>query len=382
MSLERDAPREDKLRALVRQKELDAIVAMSPENFAYAADVHILTVNDLRPRMAFAVIPAAGEAEMIICSIEKSLAEAEAGIGRIHTYTEFVDDPIEVLVERLGRLGLDTGRIGIDLDYLPASAHAKLTKRLHNLQLVNTTEDIAAIRAIKTPAEIALLQRVTQSTHRAVLDGLAASKLGDTEQDMCFQIASRILRGGADGTAFLCFASGDRTPIAHAMATERVPQESEIIRLDLGGTYGSYSSDFARTYSSGNPTLLQRQTHAAMLAIQRGIIGGIAPGMLAEDIFFLARDEYGKAGLAFRMPHIGHSFGIELHESPMLRPGDKTPIAVGMALNIEPVVSDEAGNMYHTEDLIEVTPTGTRLLTLGMAPDEIPIIGQTVPVAA
>jgi Xaa-Pro aminopeptidase len=61
----------------------------------------------------------------------------------------------------------------------------------------------------------------------------------------------------------------------------------------------------------------------------------------------------------------------------MLRPGDKTKIKPGMVLNIEPVVSDGA-NMYHTEDLIEVTESGHRLMTLGLAPDEMPVIGQTV----
>jgi hypothetical protein len=29
----------------------------------------------------------------------------------------------------------------------------------------------------------------------------------------------------------------------------------------------------------------------------------------------------------------------------------------------------------HTEDLVEVTETGARVLTLGLAPEEIPVIG-------
>jgi Xaa-Pro dipeptidase len=376
MEQQAGASKEGKIQSLAKTLGLDAIVAMSPENFAYATDVHCITVNLLRPRQAFAIIPAKGSSELIICSIEKSLAEQESGIKRIHTYTEFVDNPIDVLVSRLSELGLESGRIGIDLDYLPASSHERLKKPLHNLELVNTTEEIAAIRAVKSPPEIAALEHAAKSTHRAVLDGMAASHLGDTERDMCLRIANGILKGGADGTLFLCFASGERTPIAHAMATERVPKESEVIRFDLGGTYGSFASDFARTYSSGNPTKLQRDTYAGMLKIQKAIIAGIKPGMLAEDVFFLARDAYKHHGVPFTMPHIGHSFGVELHESPMLRPGDKTRIKAGMVLNIEPVVSDGA-NMYHTEDLIEVTESGHRLMTLGLAPDEMPVIGQS-----
>jgi Xaa-Pro aminopeptidase len=76
------------------------------------------------------------------------------------------------------------------------------------------------------------------------------------------------------------------------------------------------------------------------------------------------------------MPHIGHSFGVELHENPMLRPGDKTVITEGMVINIEPVARDSEGSMYHIEDLFVVTPTGHRLLTLGLPPPELPSIGQ------
>lgn len=368
-----------KLQDAVGRLGLDAIVAMSPENFAWVSGVHCITVNLLRPRQAYAIVPARGEPELVICSIEESLAKDESPVGRIHTYTEFADDPIDMLAGRLREMGLEQGRVGMDLDYLPTSSHQRLMATMHNVDLVNTTEEIAAIRAIKTPGEVALMEHAARGTHRAVLDAMAASRLGETERTMCGRIANGILASGADGTLFLCFASGERTPMAHAMATDREPRESEIIRFDVGGTYGSFASDFARTYSTGNPTDLQKQAYAAMLRVQKAVISAVRPGMLAEDVFFVTRDEYRKNGLIFRMPHIGHSFGVELHESPMLRPGDKTVLKPGMVLNIEPVVSDEAGNSYHTEDLLEVTEAGTRLMTLGTAPDEIPVIGQTLP---
>ena len=47
-------------------------------------------------------------------------------------------------------------------------------------------------------------------------------------------------------------------------------------------------------------------------------------------------------------------------------------------MNIEPSGADETGTKYHTEDLVEVTENGPRLMTLGLAPEEIPIIGKPV----
>lgn len=370
--------KEPQLRGLVRKLGVDALVVMSPENFAYASGLHILTVNMIRPRQAFLIMPAKGEPELVLCSIEMSLAKVEGWLETIHPYTEFVDHPMDVLAKRLVALGLESATIGIDSDFLPLSSYERLHKNLPKLKLVNTTEEVSSVRAIKTAEEVAHVEWATRGTHRAVLDAMAASKLGDTERDMCLKIASGIIRNGADGTAFLCFASGDRTPQSHAMATDRVPAESQIIRFDVGGAYGSYFSDFARTYSTGSPTAMQRQTHAALVKVQKAVIAAVRPGIAAEDLFHLTRDEFKKHGIPFGMPHIGHSFGVELHETPMLRPGEKTRIQKGMILNIEPVTTDEAGSKYHTEDLVEVTETGFRLMTLGLAPEDIPVLGQTV----
>ena len=370
--------KEPQLRALIETLDVDALVMMSPENFAYASGLHILTVSLIRPRQAFLILPKKGEPELVICSIELSLAKSDGWVETIHGYTEFIDHPMDVLAGRLSALGLEAATVGIDSDFLPLSSYERLAKNLPKLKLRNTTESISTVRVIKTREEIAHVEWATRGTHQAVLKGMAQSKLGDTERDMCLKIASGIIRNGADGTAFLCFASGDRTSQAHAMASERVPKEGEIIRFDVGGAYGSYYSDFARTYSTGNPSAMQRQTHATLVKVQRAVVEAVRPGIAAEDLFFLTRDEFKKHNVPFAMPHIGHSFGVELHETPMLRPGEKTKIQEGMILNIEPVTSDGDGSKYHTEDLVEVTETGYRLLTLGLAPEEIPIIGQTI----
>jgi Xaa-Pro dipeptidase len=375
-------PNRERLQAIVRDNGLDALIAMSPENFAYVAGVHILTVASIRPRQAFAVLPASGEPFLVLCSIEKTLAQSEGWISDIEVYTEFVDNPIDALTKVLRDRGLAGGKLGIDLDYLPANSYERLKKSLHNVGLVDTTETISAIRAIKTPGEIQFMEKAARETHRAVLDAMAQSRLGDTERDIANRIANGIVNEGADGTLFLCFSSGDRTSQPHAYATDRVPAEGEIIRFDVGGTYGAFATDFARTYSTGNPSAMQKQVHRALCEAQEATIAAMAPGVLAEDLFFICKDEFAKRGLAWTLPHIGHSFGVELHENPMMRPGDKTPLATGMVINIEPMTFDDDGSFYHTEDLVVVTETGTRLLTLGLAPKDLPIIGQTVPTAS
>lgn len=372
------SPNTAELKALPAKEGLDAIIAMSPENFAYASGAFISTVRLIRPRHAYAVLPAKGDPFNIVCSIEESLTRAESWIPDVRTYTEFAEQPVEVLARELKKQGLDKGKLGIDLDYLPASAYADLKASLPNAEFVNTTEMVSEIRVIKSESEITLLETTTKQTHRAVLDAMAASKLGDSEADMAQKIANNIINYGADGTLFMAFGSGARTAHPHTTAQPDVfPKPGDIIRFDVGGTYGAFASDFARTYSAGDPTAEQRQIHAALVRIQRATIEAMKPGVTAEDLFHLCKELYPKHGLTFTMPHIGHSFGVELHESPMLRPGDKTPLKAGMIINIEPMVKHASGT-YHTEDLVLVTENGYRLLTLGLAPEELPVIGQTI----
>ncbi len=371
-------PDRERLQALPGKLGLDAVIAMSPENFAYAAGVFILTVGLVRPRQAFTIIPAKGDPTLVICAIEKALTQKESWIKDIRTYVEFVENPIDALSTALKDLGLDKGRIGLDLDYLPQSSHQRLMTNLPKLSLANTTEDIAKIRVVKTPEQIAFMEQTTKQTHRAAIDAMAASRLGDSERDIANRIASGIITNGADGTLFVCFSSGPRTAQAHAHATERVPQESEIIRFDIGGSYGAWSSDFARTYSTGKPSKLQRETYGRLWEIQKATIEMVKPGVIAEDVFYFSREQYKKHGLPAHQALVGHSFGIELHENPVLRPGDKTEIKAGMVFNVEPSVFDEERSCYHLEDLFVVTDTGPRILTLGLPPKEIPVLGQTL----
>ncbi len=366
------------IRSLIVDGKLDALVCMAPENFTYLSGAYISTLSTIRPRQGFAVVPRNGDPALVICSIERNQAAAESWIGDIRVYTEFLETPVDALATLLKEKGLASATVGIDLDYLPASSFERLKDALPGLRLVDTGGKVAAIRAVKTPEEIAVLERTTRATHRAVMDAMAASQPGETERQMANRVANGLVEGGANGILFLHFGSGERSGHVHGYASDAVTGESEIIRMDVAGCYGPWSSDLARTYSSGAPTATQRDVYRRLREIQAETIASMRPGVPAEDVFFTCHRAFEARGLDCFLPHIGHSFGVELHEAPMIRPGDKTPLAAGMAINIEPMTFDSDGACYHTEDLVLITPDGNRLLTLGLAPAELPVIGSTL----
>lgn len=371
-------PNQAALEKLIADKQLDALVCMSPENFTYVAGVHVTTVENLRPRQAFVILKSDGTSELVVCSIEDSLVRSESWVKNITLYTEFKVEPVQALAEALERLRLDKALIGMDLDYLPVSSYLSLSGKLPELKFINTTEDVASVRSVKLPDEIEILERAVRQTHLAVLEGISEGKVGDTDKALANRIIKKVFEAGADGTLHLHLASGERTPHIHNHPGEDATKPGEILRLDVGGLYGAYMSDFARTFSTGNPSELQRDTYRKLCEVQEITIAAMKPGVKAEDIFFLCKTEFEARGLPCTLPHIGHSFGIEVHERPMIRPGDKTELTPGMVINIEPMTVDEEGSCYHTEDLVLITPDGNRILTLGLAPKEIPILGEPV----
>lgn len=366
----------EKLLSLPELAGVDALVAMSPENFSYVGGTFVLTVELLRPRHGYAIVAKDSDPVLVVCSIETSLVQEESWIDDIRSYTEFKDNPIDALVSVLKEKGLAAGKIGIDLSYLPYNSYALLVDRLPDAEIVDTTDVVAAMRGVKTGDEVAKIESATQITHTSVIDAMAASRLGETEKTMADRIVTGLIERGAEGSLFGVFSSGERTRMPHALPTDRVPERSEIIRFDVGGRFGPWKSDFARTYSTGDPTETQRDFYRNLREVQEEAIESVKPGARAEDVFFACREGFEKRKMGFHMPHVGHGFGIELHEDPMLRPGEKTVLKEGMVFNIEPFGFDKSGIGYHLEDLVVVTESGNRLLTLGLAPTEIPVIGK------
>lgn len=371
-------PNLEALQALIASQKLDALVCMSPENFTYLAGAYITTLKTIRPRQAFAILSRRGRAQAIVCGIEEALVRVESWISDVRPYIEFRDDPTESLATSLTEMGLSAGVIGLDLQCLPAASFLQLRSLLPNAEFIDTTERVAAVRAIKTAAEIAWLEKTTRDTHLAIVDALAESRLGDTDQLIANRIIKRMFDLGANGVQHFHLASGPRTPQIHNAPSPDATRISEILRLDVGGTYGAYASDVARTYSTGAPKPLHSEVYRALCDVQAKTIAFMRPGVTAHEVYETCRAAFADHGLPCSLPHVGHSFGIEAHESPMMRPGENTVLKPGMVINIEPLTQDADGNLYHTEDLVVVTEQGTRLLTHGLAPRDIPVLGQAL----
>ena len=165
-----------RLKKRIVAEGLDAIVASSPENVTYVSGFVVPSQSLMRWRHAAVIVTADGRISMVAIDMEATTVKAHAGIDDLRIYREFTDDPMDKLAEALKDLKLDRGKVGIELEFLPAKDFQTLQKTLPGVQWAGADAIFNKARQIKTPAELALLRSLSKLTDKALGDALQIGK--------------------------------------------------------------------------------------------------------------------------------------------------------------------------------------------------------------
>jgi Xaa-Pro dipeptidase len=104
------------IRAM-REAGLDALISISPENFAYVTGFLSPTQPLMRWRHAMALVTANAATALVVVDMEANTIRAKAPAGtEIEVWREFKFDAMQVLADLLRKHGLGKARIGIELD--------------------------------------------------------------------------------------------------------------------------------------------------------------------------------------------------------------------------------------------------------------------------
>jgi Xaa-Pro aminopeptidase len=123
-------------------------------------------------------------------------------------------------------------------------------------------------------------------------------------------------------------------------------------------------SDMTRMAFLGQPGKRVRALYDAVLEAQLTAIEAVRPGVTTARVDGAAREVLKRHGLDRQFVHsTGHGLGLEIHEGPRLGRRDKTKLAPGMAITIEPgaYIRDFGG--IRIEDTVLVTKNGCEVLT-------------------
>ncbi len=355
---------------------VDAVIAVSPENVQHLAGVFIISQRMIRDRLAFAVFRRSASPFFVVSTVVEHTARTKGWIDEVVPYTEHVVRPIQGLISALKDHGLDRGRVWLEMGYLPAREADILRAELPGLEILDAEKVLDLTRMVKTPEEIELMTRNALVWEIGVRDAYMAVRDGESEQSIAKRLMQNVLSGGADWIPFISFASGPRrTMIGHAVPDETPVRRGDIMRLDMVGFFRGYYTDFGRMAIIGSPSPKQREAYGKILTLQREMIARAKPGVRACDLYQQAVAVGKELGMQFKMDAIGHSLGICLHEYPILSEHEEQALTQDMLLCIEIAHRFEGLGRFHMEDLIRVTPAGGERITTLINTSEMLVVG-------
>jgi Xaa-Pro dipeptidase len=147
-------------RQTMREQGWDAVLACSPENFAYVTGFLSPTQPLMRWRHAMALVTADGDCSLLAVDMEASTVRAKAPDADIRVWSEFSFDCMQQLASLLESKGLGSAKIALETDYLPAADFAALTAYLPAARFAAAQTALARMRQIKTPEEIAIMRKL------------------------------------------------------------------------------------------------------------------------------------------------------------------------------------------------------------------------------
>jgi len=353
----------DRQKQAMATAGLDALVAVSPENFAYGVGFVVPSQPLMRWRHAMTVLAADGARGVICVDMEETTVRGRLPDEDIRVWGEFTDDPMATLARLLTDLGAANARVGIEFAYLPAGDCERLRARLPGAELVPADALFDRLRQIKTPAEIELLRRLSRISDSAIAASFDAVSPGDTEINMAAALTRSVYEQGAEHFKLMIVATGPRSELPNVGPTERVLAPDDICRVEIFSVIGGYHAGVCRTAAVSRRPPEAERIWANLVECKYLVLDAIRPGASARAVYELFLSKFGELGLP-PISFVGHGIGLHLHEEPYLGKYDDYEIEAGMVLGVEPLVYRTGlGFGLQLKDMVAVTETGAELLS-------------------
>lgn len=320
-----------------------------------AAQVNVRYLTGLSSSNAAVLVEPDGSATVYTDFRYANRARALEGV-------EAVETP-RGLVGALGGL-LHGRRIGFEAEHLPYAAFRSLADA--GVDLVPRSGLVESLRAVKDADEIEALRRAGALSDE-IFAALAAERFsGRTELELVWWVERSFREAGAGGVAFgTIVAAGATGSSPHAVPGDRVIEPGVLVTIDAGCVLDGYCSDCTRTFAVGDVPERLRELHALCLEAQLAGLEAVGPGVHGRDADAASRAPIEAVNLGWAYGHgLGHGVGMQVHESPVLRPESTDVLEPGNVVSVEPGIylPEEAAGV-RIEDLVLVTEDGRERLT-------------------
>lgn len=188
---------------------------------------------------------------------------------------------------------------------------------------------------------------------------------GVSEKELKNLLMILIFSTKADGISFEpIIAAGKNGANPHWNSSDYRIQIGDLVTIDFGIKYNQYCSDFTRTVLVGKKATAEQKFVYDL--VYQGLdiaFNLIKPGVKAKRIDLAVRNFFIENNYGDYFLHsLGHSFGLEIHESPNFSTTDETILQKGMVLTVEPglYLANKFG--VRIEQSIVITENGCQLL--------------------
>jgi Xaa-Pro aminopeptidase len=381
----------------LRNNGLDGMLVIKPENLRYLTGFfgYSTRTEYAMPRRLIAlIVPASGDCTMIVPKIEQWYSRRQTWIADVRHHVEWGQSGetfggLALLSKVLGEKSLKGRRIGIETGFVSARLLALLRGELSDTQFVDAPPIVEDMRMVKDDEEIAILRisgamsvREYRAEAAAVRAGIREYELAAIGREEGTRAYAEHLARDSHGHALAdpivdglqIITSGERLDMVHALASTRAVQPEDMVLLDFCRypQFLGYRIGFSRMVSLRQPSKAEAEMIATTMEAFRLSLSILKPGTPAEEPDLIAREFLDRHGLGETFVHrTGRGVGLEGVERPEIGAGDKTPLAPGMVVTVEPSIYFP-GFAVHVEDTFLITADGYEVLT--PCPREIHVV--------
>jgi Xaa-Pro aminopeptidase len=261
------------------------------------------------------------------------------------------------------RLGFEAPRIALEGAFFPGDALDELRQRLPDATILDATQILEELRAVKTPKELDLIRFASDAIVDSMLSAFRSIEPGMTEKDVVETLRLEETKRGLDFDYALITSglTAGRAP------SERIIESGDLVSLDTAGYWQGYLADMARMAVLGEPSALMKDLLGELQFVQSAARVPVRPGSKGVSIYEAASKAISASDHGTQMTFLAHGMGLIPHEAPRLTAAGPIPypdthadrpLEPGMVLSIETHIINPGVGFVKLEDTVAVTEEG------------------------
>jgi Xaa-Pro aminopeptidase len=369
VSWPRDDAKLQRVRALMRERDIDALVVRAPDNVLYLTNFWGMKGYDA------CVFPRDGESTLVCLEASEEDAARTAWTSDVRFFEGYDESdprpPIARVLELAQAVAAEHGTVGLELTLGTQAADRMVGEPTtftrdwfegFGPDAVDATPLLAEARAIKTEQEVERMRLANAIAAAAMEHCKLVIEPGMSEAQIAAEWEGVVHGEGtgwegkvelALGFTLVWSGPGIKTFTA---TTSRPVVEGEPTLFEIWVCADGYWADHTKNLVVGELTPAYRELEHGLMAVYEDAVDFARPGASFAELDRRVRDGIATIGYPGQPSHpICHGIGARAHEPPYAHQAGGGQIREGMVLAIEPGCYMDGGGGLRVEDNFLVT---------------------------